>query len=278
MPSSRRALRRRKRLRADMESAPTDDGECGGQPGKCGGQPGKCGGQPGKRDPAAPQTPVGDDACIVPHTPRHRKHPGRDLRPKSRRCAAVGLRNAPAGAVNPAPTNKFCASGQTGTAATHPDDRRAGCPHPAAPHGGANVSILNRQCAAGVNARPTKPETCGGHPGNCGPTLQQTPVGDDACIVPHTPRRRKHPGRIWNPPLRMTANAAQRPGPPAAPLTTPPPLHKGAFFVAFLQKHRALFVASARRRGHPTKFYNLSAPRGVFTAGHSWYDRTIYPP
>ena len=32
---------------------------------------------------------------------------GRDLRPKSRRCAAVGLRNAPAGAVNPAPTNKF---------------------------------------------------------------------------------------------------------------------------------------------------------------------------
>ena len=67
-----------------------------------------------------------------------------------------------------------------GTAATHPDDRRAGCPHPAAPCGGANVSILNCQCAAGVNARPTKPETCGGQPGNCGPVLQQTPVGADS--------------------------------------------------------------------------------------------------
>ena len=126
-------------------------------------------------------------------------------------------------------------------------------PHPAGPCGGANVSILNCQCAAGVNARPTKPETCGGQPGNRGLALQQTPVGadsisareprgtanapggygirpygrrrapgrpgsdtlalqqtsvgDDACIVPRTPRRRKRPGRIWNPPLRMTANA-----------------------------------------------------------------------
>ena len=76
--------------------------------------------------------------------------------------------------------NKFCASGQTGTAATHPGVRRAGCPHPAAPRGGANVSILNRQCAAGVNARPTKPENCRGQPGNCGPALQQTLVGADS--------------------------------------------------------------------------------------------------
>src|SRR5699024_7126984 len=44
---------------------------------------------------------------IGPGVPRRREHPGRDLRPKSRRCAAVGLRNAPAGAVNPAHTNKF---------------------------------------------------------------------------------------------------------------------------------------------------------------------------
>ena len=43
---------------------------------------------------------------------------------------------------------------------SHPGDRRAGCPHPAGPCGGANVSILNRQCAAGVHARPTRqPET-----------------------------------------------------------------------------------------------------------------------
>ena len=110
---------------AGVNARPTKPENCRGQPGNCG--------------PALQQTPVGDDACIVPHTPRHRKRPGRDLRPKSRRCAAVGLRNAPAGAVNPAPTNKFCASGQTGTAATHPDDRRAGCPHPAAPRGGANA-------------------------------------------------------------------------------------------------------------------------------------------
>ena len=39
---------------------------------------------------------------------------GRDLRPKSRRCAAVGLRNAPAGGINPAPTNKFYVLGQPG--------------------------------------------------------------------------------------------------------------------------------------------------------------------
>ena len=49
---------------------------------------------------------------------------GRELRPKSRRCAAVGLRNAPAGAVNPASTNKLYASG-------HPGGRRAGRLHPA---------------------------------------------------------------------------------------------------------------------------------------------------
>ena len=64
MPSSRRTLRRRKRLRADMEPAPTVNGRV-------------CD-QPGNRNLVAPQTHVGDDACIVPHTPRHRKRPGRD--------------------------------------------------------------------------------------------------------------------------------------------------------------------------------------------------------
>ena len=181
-------------------------------------------GRPGSDIPALQQTSVGDDACIVPRTPRRRKHPGRDLRPKSRRCAAVGLRNAPAGAVNPAPTNEFCASGRTGTAATHPDDRRAGCPHPAAPRGTANA------------------------PGGYG-------------IRPYGRRQTPRNGRDRPPPHRH-----------------PAPLHKGAFLLHFLQKRRALFVASARRRGHPTKFYNFSTPRGVFTAGHSWYDRTMYPP
>ena len=62
--------------------------------------------------------------------------PGRDLRPKSRRCAAVGLRNAPAGAVNPAPTNKFYVLGNR-DGRRHPGERRAGCPHPAGPHAAA---------------------------------------------------------------------------------------------------------------------------------------------
>ena len=53
------------------------------------------------------QISLGDDARIVPGTRGGVRFHGRDLRPKSRRCAAVGLRNAPAGAVNPAPTNKF---------------------------------------------------------------------------------------------------------------------------------------------------------------------------
>ena len=77
------------------------------------------------------------------------------------------------------------------------------------PHarGGANVSILNRQCAAGVNARPTEPGKCGGQPGNCGPALQQTSVGDDARIVPGTPRRRKVPREGHGPPLQTFRNA-----------------------------------------------------------------------
>ncbi len=92
--SSRRTLRWRKVPRADKESRPYDQRRVCGRPGKC--------------QPHAAATSVGDDACIVPGTSWQRKRSGRDLRPKSRRCAAVGLRNAPAGAVNPAPTNKFC--------------------------------------------------------------------------------------------------------------------------------------------------------------------------
>ena len=90
-----------------------------------------------------PQTPVGDDARIVPRTLRHRKVPGRDKsRPYDRRKARTqpgngnlavpqapvgddacivphprGGANAPGG-INPAPTNEFYASDQTGTAAT----------------------------------------------------------------------------------------------------------------------------------------------------------------
>ena len=54
-----------------------------------------CRGRPGERRAGCPH-PAGPRGAANAR--------GRDLRPKSRRCAAVGLRNAPAGAVNPAPT------------------------------------------------------------------------------------------------------------------------------------------------------------------------------
>ena len=84
---------------------------------------------PGNRGPALQQTPVGDDARIVPRTLRHRKVPGRDKsRPYDRRKARgqpgngnlaapqapVGddacivphpaAAQTPAGGINPAPT------------------------------------------------------------------------------------------------------------------------------------------------------------------------------
>ena len=48
-----------------MESAPTVNGRVHDQP--------------GNRNLVAPQTHVGDDACIVPGTPLHRKVPGRAM-------------------------------------------------------------------------------------------------------------------------------------------------------------------------------------------------------
>ena len=87
----------------------------------------KHGGQPGKRGAALQQTPVGDDARIVPGTPQHRKVPGRAMplpykpsahdrpnRTSAAARAAVGrgaltppdpaAAQTPAGGINPAPT------------------------------------------------------------------------------------------------------------------------------------------------------------------------------
>ena len=47
-------------------------------------------------------------------------------------------------------------------------DRRGG-----GGRGGANAPILNRQGAAGVNARPTEPGKHGGHPGNATPVVHR---------------------------------------------------------------------------------------------------------
>ena len=74
---------------------------------------GKARGQPGKREPGNAANPCRDRFHIGPVC-GGAGFRGRDLRPKSRRCAAVGLRNAPAGGINPAPTNKFYVLGQPG--------------------------------------------------------------------------------------------------------------------------------------------------------------------
>ena len=74
---------------------------------------GKARGQPGKREPGNVANLCRGRFHIGPVCGGAGFH-GRVLRPKSRRCVAVGLRNAPAGAVNPAPTNKFYVLGQPG--------------------------------------------------------------------------------------------------------------------------------------------------------------------
>ena len=145
-------------------------------------------GQPGRPRPRVIATSVEDDACIVPGTSRCRGAPGRDLRPKSRRCAAVGLRNAPAGGINPAPTNlpkrpvKPDGHG-------HPGGRRAGCPHPAGPCGGADTRgrIWNPPLRPAAR-RMAKRETTN-------PAALQTRVGADS-ISARTAAARGSPGGI----------------------------------------------------------------------------------
>ena len=109
MPSSRRTLRWREVPWADMESAPTVNGRVHDQP--------------GNRNLVAPQTYVGDDACIVPRTLLHRKVPGRD---KSR-------------PYKPSEHDRPNRTGATTWAIVGRDALIP--PHP---RGGANILILNR--------------------------------------------------------------------------------------------------------------------------------------
>ena len=252
----------------------------------------------GNRNLVAPKTHVGDDACIVPHTSRHRKHPGRDKsrpykpsehdrpnRTGATTQASVGrdalipphpaAAQTPAGGINPAPTvngrvhdqpgNRGLVAPQThvgddacivpGTllhrkvpgrdkslpykpsehdspnrdGRNHPGVRRAGCPHPAAPRGGANTRgrIWNPPLRTTANAAANRE--------NAVPALQQTPVGDDACTAPAGAFRRptgpqarllgrrssREPcggantrGRIWNPPLRNGRGCGRIRAPP----------------------------------------------------------------
>ena len=252
MPSSRRTPRRRKHPRADMESAPTDDDECRGQP--------------GNRGPPLQQTSVGDDACTAPA--------GAFRRPTGPQARLLGRRSSrePRGGVRfpgramALPYKPRKTTGQTGTAVTtqasvgrdalippHPARRKRpradmesaptddgecrgqpGNGAPAAPQ----TSVRDDACTAPAGAfrRPTGPqarllgrrssrEPCGGvrfpgwdksRPYKPSETTRQTGtgvttrafVGRDALIPPHPRGGANTRGRIWNPPLRTTANAA----------------------------------------------------------------------
>ena len=89
-------------------------------------------------NPAIPQTNVRDDACIVPETPRRRKVPREGHGP-------------------PLQTMANAAANRCGR--DHPDDRRAGCPHPAGPCGGANPRGRDKSL-------PYKPRRARGQPEN----------------------------------------------------------------------------------------------------------------
>ncbi len=82
---------------------------------------------------------------------------------------------------------------------------------PPGPAAGRTFRFWNRRGAAGVNARPTGRGKPRGEPEKRGPALQQTSVGDDACIVPGALRRGEACGRIWNPPLRAEGKTCGQP-------------------------------------------------------------------
>ena len=148
---------------------------------------GKHGGQPGKRGAALQQTPVGDDARIVPGTPRRRG--------RSREGHAPPLQTYRTRSTKP-------------DKRSHPGGRRAGCPHPAGPCGGVNARGRDK-------SRPYDQRKVRTHRGTALSTVSQTSVGDDARtapagtfrrpktagpalrpeIVPGTPQHRKVPGR-----------------------------------------------------------------------------------
>ena len=161
---------------------------------------------------------------------------GRDLRPKSRRCAAVGLRNAPAGAVNPAPTDKFCVSGQPDgggiCANTRSSGRAMALPWmftvAQGPAGGACPSPTNLPNMSGPKERPPPTRTTVGRmPHPAAPRAAQTPRADMESAPTDKGER------------RATAGTARR------PLTTPPPCTRGLFLSLFY-KNTALYLSHLR--------------------------------
>ena len=121
--------------------------------------------------PAAPQTSVGADS-ISARGPR--------------RIARL------AGGACPSPTNH----GKRPTKQDglhHPGGRRAGCPHPAAPRGGTRRRFLKLPMCGGRERPPYRAGQTRRPTGKMHPRRAATPVGDDACIVPRTLRRRERP-------------------------------------------------------------------------------------
>ena len=150
-------------------------------------------------DPAPSQTPVGADSI------------------SARFAAGQG----PAGGPWPSPTNHGEHRAKW-EGHTPPGGRRAGCPHPAAPRGGANACgrIWNPPLRPTAGPRPNGQTAalrlisglCRGRCLHCarrrvseanratGPALRPE-------IVPQTPQRRKVPREGHGPPLQTVANA-----------------------------------------------------------------------
>ena len=71
----------------------------------------------------------------------------------SHRPGDLAAARGSSGGINPAPTNKFCVLANR-DGRNHPDDRRAGCPHPAGPCGGANAPVLKLPRCGGRERPP----------------------------------------------------------------------------------------------------------------------------
>ena len=112
-------------------------------------------------------------------------------------AAARGLREGhapPLHAVRERPAKWDCRG--------HPGERRAGCPHPAAPRGGGNVPGFEFQRCGGRERPPYGTGETRRPPGKMQPPRPlQTHVGDDARIVPGCLWRRGGPREGHAPPL-----------------------------------------------------------------------------
>ena len=178
-----------------MESAPTDDGEYRGQP--------------GNRDPAASQTSVGDDACIVPGTPRWRKvsreghGPPLQTTENDRPNRTAATTRASVGRDAPIPPDPTAAQIPTGGYGIHPYGRRR-MPRPT---GKPRPPVTTNLCRGRCSHRPGNPAAPEGPREGHGPPLQtfrNAPPNRNGC---------DHPG--------VRRAGCPIPPDPAAPQTSP---------------------------------------------------------